>query len=153
MLALAPQILFGLGEEGGEPISPTSSWLQGGSASPASHLPTYKGGRRPGEGRRVVADQLPPPPCAGASPLFARGEPIPPLHGAHGGGRCVGERIRREEPQHRRLVFQQPRLGVEHPAVALPRAEGGEPEIPFEARLVRSVDAGRLARVLRLIAE
>jgi hypothetical protein len=34
MLALAPQILFGLGEEGGEPIFATSSRLKDLSASP-----------------------------------------------------------------------------------------------------------------------
>src|SRR5438309_10080858 len=38
MLALAPQILFGLGEEGGEPIFATSSRLKDLSASPRLHL-------------------------------------------------------------------------------------------------------------------
>jgi hypothetical protein len=42
MLALAPQILFGLGEEGGEPIFATSSKLQDLSASPRLHPSTYK---------------------------------------------------------------------------------------------------------------
>src|SRR5947209_9680403 len=38
MLALAPQILFGLGEEGGEPIFATSSRLKDLSASPRLHV-------------------------------------------------------------------------------------------------------------------
>src|SRR5205809_7785666 len=36
MLALAPQILFGLGEEGGEPIFATSSKASGSLGFPAS---------------------------------------------------------------------------------------------------------------------
>jgi hypothetical protein len=42
MLALAPQILCGLGEEGGEPIFGTSSRLQDLSASPRLRSSTYK---------------------------------------------------------------------------------------------------------------
>jgi hypothetical protein len=42
MLALAPQILFGLGEEGGEPIFGTSSRLKDLSASPRLRPSTYK---------------------------------------------------------------------------------------------------------------
>jgi hypothetical protein len=42
MLALAPQILCGLGEEGGEPIFTTSSRLQDLSASPRLRPETYK---------------------------------------------------------------------------------------------------------------
>src|SRR5688572_22725970 len=42
MLAPPPQILCGLGDEGGEPIFSTSSWLQVPTASPHLHLPTYK---------------------------------------------------------------------------------------------------------------
>src|SRR5436305_1358115 len=42
MLAPAPQILCGLGEEGGEPIFSTSSWLQVPTASPHLHSLTYK---------------------------------------------------------------------------------------------------------------
>src|SRR4051812_36459522 len=42
MLALAPQILCGLGEEGGEPIFATSSRLKDLSASPRLRPSTYK---------------------------------------------------------------------------------------------------------------
>src|SRR6059058_4382298 len=42
MLAPPPQILCGLGEEGGEPIFSTSSWLQVPTASPHLHSLTYK---------------------------------------------------------------------------------------------------------------
>jgi transposase len=42
MLALAPQILFGLGEEGGEPIFATSSKASGTLGFPASSSSTYK---------------------------------------------------------------------------------------------------------------
>src|SRR4051794_22424980 len=67
MLAPTPQILLGLGEEGGEPISPTSSRLQGGSASPrllAQHTRVAEGRVR---GRHVPtlpsssSGALPPP--------------------------------------------------------------------------------------------
>jgi len=42
MLALPPQILLGLGEEGGEPIFASSFSLQDLSASPRLHSSTYK---------------------------------------------------------------------------------------------------------------
>ena len=52
MLAPTPQILSGLGEEGGEPISPTSSLASGWLGFPASVTSlTYKGGAK----RRVRA--------------------------------------------------------------------------------------------------
>ena len=46
-----------------------------------------------------------------------------------------------------------PLLGGDDKAVLLPVIERSEPEIPVEARLIRSVDAGRCARVLWLVAE
>jgi hypothetical protein len=50
MLAPAPQILFGLGEEGGEPIFSTGSWPQVSAASPQSSSANIQGVRRTDEG-------------------------------------------------------------------------------------------------------
>src|SRR5260370_19943240 len=44
-------------------------------------------------------------------------------------------------------------FGARHDGIRTPGAEGSEPQIPVEARLVGRIDARSLVRILRLVAE
>src|SRR6266851_3444282 len=44
-------------------------------------------------------------------------------------------------------------FGARHDGIRTPRAEGSEPQIPVEARLVGRIDARSLVGILRLVAE
>src|SRR5947209_8475950 len=91
MLALAPQILFGLGEEGGEPIFATSSRLKDLSASPRLHVQHTRiskcAAREPEISRPPplrlprsfppprIAAEFPPPQCVRMPPSRAVAQP------------------------------------------------------------------------------
>src|SRR5207245_9249096 len=105
------------------------------------------------QGGCVETPLLPPPPRRSPALLLGLGEPVLPLHGADVGGRLPVEGIAREEAEDLRRAGEQTQLGVDDPWVLAPLAERGEPEVPFEPRLVWRVDAGRLHRILRLVAE
>src|SRR5207245_9113122 len=105
------------------------------------------------QGGCVETALLPPPPRRSPALLLGRGEPVRPLHDGDLGGRLPVEWIAREEAQNLRRAGEQTQLGVDDPRVLAPLAERGEPEVPFEPRLVWRVDAGRLHRILWLVAE
>ena len=85
--------------------------------------------------------------------FFLHTEPILPEHGADEAGWGVGEGIAGEEAEDVEIIFEEALLSLRNDGRLLPGGEGGEPEVPVEAWLVRSVDAWAGVHVLRLVEE
>src|SRR5439155_22229052 len=96
---------------------------------------------------------LPAPPHSGLLLFCHGGEPVLPEHCTYLGGWLARKRITCKESEHIGIVFEQSHLGIGHNWIFTPRAEWGEPQVPVETRLIRRVDARRLARVLGVITK
>src|SRR5262249_38316456 len=107
----------------------------------------------PGDDRQVKSLFLALPPGAGRPALGAVGGVVVVQGGAQEPGRTSGKRILREQGRHRRRSLEQPGTEGEKPPVLLVRAEGREPHLPVEPRLVRRHEARTAAEVSRLPAE
>src|SRR6516165_4873142 len=80
-------------------------------------------------------------------------EPVLPQHGANLLRWSLRKRIAGEQRKHLRITREQQLLGMKHKSIFAPVSERGEPQVPVKARLVWRVDARRLGRILRLVAE
>src|SRR5579875_477032 len=105
------------------------------------------------EGRRVNAEQFAFPPPAGFTLGLQACEPILVDYGANFFRTISAERILAKELEYIGIIRKQTLFGPDNESVLRPRAERGEPQIPFKARLIRRIDAGRGMGILRLIAE
>src|SRR5271154_2052596 len=103
----------------------------------------------------VESQELTPPPIPSGAFFRHAGEPILPQHGSDLLRRLLREGIAGKKSQHI-FVFvarEQPYLGVGDDRILAPRTQRGEPQVPVETRLIRSVDSGRRLYLLRLIAK
>src|SRR6516162_5069304 len=105
------------------------------------------------EGRGVESQELAAPPHSRGALGGKVGEPVLPQHGANLLRRCLRKRIAGEQREHLRITREQQLLGMKHKSIFAPVSERGEPQVPVKARLVWRVDARRLGRILRLVAE
>src|SRR5579864_7412954 len=104
------------------------------------------------ERRRVVADQLAPPPQTLFTFFLRRGKPILPEQNADL-ARRLRKRIAGEERQHVRATCQESLFGARDDGIGAPMTERSEPQIPIETGLVGGVDARSLVGILRLEAK
>src|SRR6516162_3178318 len=101
----------------------------------------------------IQAALLPPPPGAGRFSRLGVREPVLPQHRPHSLGRSIPERVRPEKGQDIFVVQEQLLLGAHHKGIFAPTTERGKPQVPLEARLVGSVNAGSFVDGLRFVAE
>ncbi len=106
-----------------------------------------------GEGGGVGTEELAGPPDVFEVFLGGGREPVLPEDGADVAGRGGGEGVGGEESEDVAVVSKEELFGAGDDGVVGPGAEGCEPEIPVEARLVGGVDAGAIGGVLGLIEE
>lgn len=102
---------------------------------------------------RVKAEIFAAPPVAGLAFFLSCGEPILPKHGANLLGRSIGKGIRGKQRKDIEIVCKKVALSAEDHGIVAPVAERCEPEIPIEARLVGSVNAGSFVEGLGLVGE
>src|SRR5260370_11242879 len=106
-----------------------------------------------GECRRVIAEQLAVPPESLISLFFERRKPILPENGTHLFRGLLRKRVCGEQREHVGAAFEEVLFGARHDGIRTPGAEGSEPQIPVEARLVRRIEARSLGRSSRLLSE
>ena len=87
--------------------------------------------------RHIYPLQLPAPPSSRASPLLRTGKAVPIKHGANVVRRSVRKRIAAKQPQDFRRTLQKSCHEANDPGIALVVAQGCEPHLPVQARLVR----------------
>src|SRR5579884_1393520 len=87
--------------------------------------------------RRVRTQQLPPPPRTRGAALGARRERVAVVEGADAPRAPVAERGAGEQPQRRRVGFEEPAHERQQPSAGVRVREGGEPHEPVEAQVVR----------------
>src|SRR6266481_2258175 len=88
------------------------------------------------DGGNIIAFQLALPPCAGFSAGGEIGEMIVVKDGANVTGRGVGERVAFEQRQDFWRALQKTDAEIDEPWVAPVIAEGGEPHLPIQSRLM-----------------
>src|ERR1700723_1590577 len=84
--------------------------------------------------------------------LFRGAEPVLPKNDTNQMRRSRRKGIAREEPKHVRIIPQKRLLGPRHDKILLPGAEGGKPEIPVQAWLIRCIDTWAFIESLGLVA-
>src|SRR5579884_4206150 len=87
--------------------------------------------------RRVRTQQLPPPPRTRGAVLGARRERVAVVEGEDAPRAPVAERGAGEQPQRRRVGFEEPAHERQQPSAGVRVREGGEPHEPVEAQVVR----------------
>lgn len=110
-----------------------------------------------GEGGGVVAEELAAPPVAGLAFFGEGGEPVLIEDGADVFRWGLAEGVGAEEGEDVGVVVEEALFGSlsgdGDELVLAPFAEGGELEVPIEAGLVGSVEAGGGVEGLRFVAE
>src|ERR1700760_3558359 len=96
------------------------------------------------DGGSIGPEELTPPPSARGALFRHRGKPVLPEDGTKIPWRGASERIASEELQDVGVVNEEEFLSARHDGVLRPCAEGGEPEVPVETRLVGCVNSRRL---------
>src|ERR1035438_1062812 len=103
------------------------------------------------EHRRVEPHQIAFPPVSRATLFLHRRKPVLPQNRPDIAWRRLRKWISLKQGKYIRIVFQETLFCQGNKIVLLPIPERSEPKIPFEPRLVRSIDAGSFVECLRLV--
>src|SRR5258705_10174272 len=107
----------------------------------------------PFERRRINATEFTAPPLTSGSLRGAISEPVLPHHRTHEFWRRLRKRIGTKQRQYVRSTVEKLFFRSNHERILAPRSERGEPQVPFEPRLIRSVNSRRFLQILWLCGE